>query len=308
MAFCSQCGAHLTEGARFCTNCGAAVVENTAHINRKQVFEGKIHKCPNCGEVIKPFTAVCPSCGHVFRGTDPSNTVKTLQLKLENIEGLRKEPKNTFFFMPTMDMYRMSSVDAQKVSLIRNFAIPNNKEEIYEFVILAASNIDTSGEYTNGYLPGEQAAARALTSAWEAKLDQAYEKARLSFGQDTEFDEIRIIYNSKKRDLRLSKLKRTLITIGLIVGFIALMMGLCGYLSKSINSTIERSRAAEESLNAIVDEVMVDVSEGDYDSALVKANSIRYDKTLSSDKATQWDERREELIEMIKEKKMEEGK
>jgi hypothetical protein len=58
-------------------------------------------------------------------------------------------------------------------------------------------------------------------------------------------------------------------------------------------------------LNSTVVEIQQDIIEGDYDSALIKANGLRFDPEVSEEKAKQWDEQREDLIKLIKEKKKE---
>ena len=56
MAFCVNCGQQLGEGAKFCTNCGQTVTTHkTESSERKTVYDGEIHKCPNCGEIIDAF-------------------------------------------------------------------------------------------------------------------------------------------------------------------------------------------------------------------------------------------------------------
>ena len=57
MAFCINCGQELAEGAKFCANCGKAVNGENPTTQRKTVYEGQIHKCPNCGEVINSFVS-----------------------------------------------------------------------------------------------------------------------------------------------------------------------------------------------------------------------------------------------------------
>ena len=68
MAFCVNCGQQLGEGAKFCTNCGQTV---TSHKNengeRKTVYDGEIHKCPNGGEIIDGFVSNCPTCDYVIK-------------------------------------------------------------------------------------------------------------------------------------------------------------------------------------------------------------------------------------------------
>lgn len=56
MSFCNNCGKELVPGAKFCFECGTPVIynqynDNSPNTKRKVVFEGEIHKCPNCGEI-----------------------------------------------------------------------------------------------------------------------------------------------------------------------------------------------------------------------------------------------------------------
>lgn len=48
MAFCTNCGYQLTEGAKFCFNCGTKVnmQEPSQDVHRKVAYDGEIHKCP----------------------------------------------------------------------------------------------------------------------------------------------------------------------------------------------------------------------------------------------------------------------
>ncbi len=59
----------------------------------------------------------------------------------------------------------------------------------------------------------------------------------------------------------------------------------------------------EEKLQAIVEEVMVDIDNGDYDDAYIKANTIYYTEGYSSDIEEKWDNTREALLEQIEEAK-----
>ena len=71
MAFCSNCGSQIVDGAKFCQKCGAAVINSNGGLSsqRQQEFAGKIYKCPNCGETLKTIVRNCPTCGFELRGT-----------------------------------------------------------------------------------------------------------------------------------------------------------------------------------------------------------------------------------------------
>ena len=112
----------------------------------------------------------------------------------------------------------------QKVSLIRSFSIPNTKEDIIEFMILASSNIDLKlyGFGNQGILTASQ---REISDAWLAKFEQAYEKAKLVLtGED--FQNAQNMYNKTHKKLKFEKLKVP-ISIILPFVFLALIVGFC---------------------------------------------------------------------------------
>lgn len=198
MGFRIKCGHALAEGAHFCGNCGVAIGEaHTESEQRKSVYDGELHKCPNCAEMLNSFMSSCPSCGYELRGSKSKSRVDELATKLELAESAE-----------------------QKISIIRNFYVPNTKEDIYEFVILATSNMNS---YDYDY------------EAWEAKLQQAYQKATLSFGDTQEFHYIHQLYTQTQKHKRQKVLVTTVkkskkmqflltFTIGLIIISIAALL------------------------------------------------------------------------------------
>lgn len=236
--FCPYCGTKLDDDARFCKNCGEAV-SNTVHENhktdkaqqqifennptgRKIVYEGYMHKCPNCGETLKAFTTVCPSCGYEIRDVKSSNSIQELALKLESIaaqkmpsfeekKSLMKMIFGTDFKEENEAEEALKRFEAQKqremASLIVNFSVPNTKEDILEFMLLAASNINVHHGVDDD-----------VSKAWIAKLDQVYQKAKLSMSSHPDFSEIESIYNQKKQELKMRKIKVFLIIAGCAIG------------------------------------------------------------------------------------------
>lgn len=215
MAFCSNCGKELATGAKFCFECGTAVsdVDNS---QRKSVYEGKIHKCPNCGEILNSFTVYCPTCGYELRDSQVVNSVRELSYKLENIEKSREQTKSRSLIGKLYGSDgQLGKTDEQKISLIRSFSIPNTKEDIFEFMILAASNIDLKlyGLGNQGVITASQ---RAVSDAWLAKFEQAYQKAQIAFGTTPEFLNIGKIYDDKMKELKRKKLQIPMLIAGII--------------------------------------------------------------------------------------------
>lgn len=224
MAFCSNCGKQLVDGAKFCSGCGATVVQTTVEENtkRKVVYEGELHKCPSCGEVLGAFVSVCPICGYEIRGAKAANSVRELSVKLEQIEAQTMEiPEPKKSLMRTVfgrDFHDKEAVEKakrdfeeqkkqQKISLISNYSVPNTKEDIYEFFILAISNIEAGGY---------------CTDAWLAKLEQAYQKAILVFGDSVKLNYLANLYDkvTKKR-----KMKKLITPMLCAIGILMMIVG-----------------------------------------------------------------------------------
>lgn len=238
MAFCINCGQELAEGAKFCANCGKAVSGENPTTQRKTVYEGQIHKCPNCGEVINSFVSNCPTCGHEIRDAQGVSSVRQLAMKLEQLEAKRPPKKGTNIFAQTFGGgTQLQSIDEQKIDLIRNFSIPNTKEDVLEFIVLAAANIDLKvyGLDASRYQMLDPA-RRELSDAWLAKLEQADQKAEIMFGHTQEYLSMRNVYENKMKAIKKQKYQIVWLIAGvfgsifLMFGFVLMILALTGSL------------------------------------------------------------------------------
>ena len=175
MAFCTNCGQELMEGAKFCSSCGMTTnnIPDNMSSQRKTFFEGEMHKCPNCGEVLKSFASSCPTCGYEVRG---AKSIHEFALRIANAE-----------------------TDAQKISVIRSFPIPNTKEDVLEFIILAATNFNAEQSLSDNGIKKD------VSDAWFTKIEQSYQKAKLLFSGDKDFSKIQSVYEQTCNQIRLSK-------------------------------------------------------------------------------------------------------
>ncbi len=211
MPFCIYCGHQLADDAKFCSECGKTTNISNQNTQRKTVYDGEIHKCPNCGEILNSFASNCASCGYELRDAKNSNAIREFALKLEQIENSRNVSANGFSGLKNK-INQLSSVnpmDEQKISLIRSFVIPNTKEDIYEFMILASSNIDLKlygFAYSSSQFQGMMATSqRAISDAWLAKFEQAYRKAQLLFIESQELLSIEELYERKMKEIQKKK-------------------------------------------------------------------------------------------------------
>ena len=187
--FCQYCGAKLDLGARFCKSCGKPIDQSGSsaagyilpqaeetfshkqHTERKTVYEGQLHKCPNCGDIIDAYESVCEACGYEIRDRKASNSIRELAVKIQEIENTRartkQNPLKTLFFGQST-----TDTDKRIVSLVSSFPIPNSKEDLYEFIVLSYSNINADVYDTSGNQFEENDARLAISNAWKAKLEQ----------------------------------------------------------------------------------------------------------------------------------------
>lgn len=221
MAYCTNCGQQLMNNEKFCSQCGTPVMSTTEleSSRRNVVYEGVLHKCPNCGEVIDSFSVQCPSCGHELRGIKNKSSVQELSSALREIETTREpEKKNEQsgikqYFRENFLNDQISSCDTKQVNLIKSFAIPNTKEDIMEFIILASSNINLK---VYGFDSGSET-ERAISDAWLAKFEQAYRKAQLLFGGTPEFVNVQNLYEQKMKEIKRMKWQLPLFFVGVLV-------------------------------------------------------------------------------------------
>lgn len=214
MAFCINCGQDLAEGAKFCASCGKAVDSNSTY-QRKTVYDGVIHKCPNCGEVLSSFLTNCPACGFEFNSKKVNFSLKEFIEEINECDrkiannplpaktGWSSWSKakrifwvilNVIFFGLPLIIYlyvkvlsiilplvrygstpKLTADEKRKVSLIENFPFPNERESILEALLFVKAKVS--------FLASEKIDRKNAywIRLWSAKASQLYQKAEMMF-------------------------------------------------------------------------------------------------------------------------------
>lgn len=172
--------------------------------------EEKLKRCPACGEILGINETVCPACSFEIRDvTDGS--ISELYQKLEAIENLRPEKSKR-------DSDGDSATDEKLASAIRNYPIPNTKEDLIEFVVMANANARWDDE---------RASDRAVLAAWQSKFEQAYSKAEILFGETDDFKRFRDMKVKAQRRVCWAKIEAW---VPLLVMFIfAVLLWVLGF-------------------------------------------------------------------------------
>lgn len=323
--YCSNCGEKLVYGSKFCNSCGTKVgsissdnatseyAERVSQVvpeditERKNVYEGKVHKCPNCGDIIDAYETVCESCGYEIRGRKAASSVREFQLKLEELHAKRPQKKMKSIFGQVLSGGQLSSADEEVVSLIKNFPIPNTKEDIMEFMILASSNIDLKVYSMNSQQykmsnPGQA----EISDAWLAKFEQAYQKAKISFGSTSEFQKFQNIFEQKNKEISKAKKKTLYIILSIIGGVILYFVIMIALIAGLGSSSAKDEQREEERLQTIVVEIETALENDDYRLALMNADSLRFRKG-NAELKEDWEIKRAYWIDKVIEEAAKEG-
>lgn len=194
--FCSKCGKKLADDARFCDGCGSPV----GGLVEQPKEEINTLSCPACGLPISYDDVVCPGCGREIYGRKSSGAINKL------FDDVSKETNET-----------------RKIELIKTFPIPNTREDIIEFMLLASTNFDT--KY---YLSHKN--VENVSEAWLVKIDQCYKKGLLMFDHPSDRATIERIYNDVHA--QLNKTKKTKLIL-LITGIVTIVIGAVGMIGFS---------------------------------------------------------------------------
>ena len=221
MPFCMNCGRQIDSDSRFCSNCGAQVpvqsaepsatssitpmssnytpttnqyvdsqtslvkqAAETSKSERKTEYEGNLRKCPNCGSLVKAFSAACEFCGHEFRNATSSSMVEEFEAKFQSAKS-----------------------NKQRILLIQSLAVPNTKEDVLEMFYLAAANVGKSDNKD-----------KDLDLAWQAKFEQAYMKTGIVLRDDPERPRVDKLYEEKKDEIKKWKRHLFWAEYGLLIG------------------------------------------------------------------------------------------
>ena len=203
--FCPSCGKKLSDKARFCDGCGIRLEDYSPDAMPGESI--KTSQCPYCGTAIGFDDVRCPGC------------------RMELQKGISNSI-NKFF-----DDVNKVDDETKKIELIKTFPIPNTREDIIEFMLLAASNFDVK------YYVGHKDVVN-VSGAWLVKIDQCYKKGLIIFDDQRDIAKIEKIYNDVHNQLnRTEKLKTRLFVSGIVIGVI----GATGTIVVSCLKTLEES-------------------------------------------------------------------
>ena len=215
-----QVAAGVTDAAQTVAGAAQSTMEQ-ARLQReeeqaKALADGS--KCPGCGHSLSGMEAVCPMCGYQMRtDEDDDGSVAQFVKQLNKIERGRNDVMDSL--SKTFSGRTSNPTDEKIAGHIRNYVVPNTKEAIFEFMLLAAGNLDAKkvallqkrkGIFgvNNAMQQERDGVSEVVITAWLNKFEQTYQRAKISFGGDPDFKRIQDLYDSKMAEINAAKAKK----------------------------------------------------------------------------------------------------
>lgn len=255
---------------------------------------GVVKKCPSCGANVQSYSTICDECGYEFSGVKANETIENLSKKLEEIRyRIQEKPYKNFLTQNIEKEQREKEITDLQKDLIKNFAIPNTREDILDLLHFISPKLK-KGIFTDD-----------VSMAWRVKFYEIIEKAKFAFKNDskmlTQISEYERKHSTSKlsKVITLNKEAKQYLLAGLIflalMGFVFIMS-----ISQSNDETKEKER-----LEQIVNQVNSAIDDKNYEKALILAAQLKWEGKDGNERLTtkMWDEKRESIINTINELK-----
>jgi len=149
--------------------------------------------------------------------------------------------------------------DKSIANVINSFVIPNTREDILEFMILAANSIDVSAlDHMRNQGSSDGLSRNLVANAWVSKFEQSYQKAKIAFGKSPEFNEIEELYTKKQREIhrgRTQSSKQFMVAMLLLLVMLALSVILALWTSAQEKDTSSPKSTVSSSASSNTDNV-----------------------------------------------------
>ena len=222
--YCKSCNYEIDDNSKFCPNCGHQIqkLEAPQETTQNEITPNyEIKKCEICGYSWLTGEIICPNCKNNTQVKE-TFSVHNLMDKLEKIDNENLAVTFADKMYQTLRGKKISKKDEIKVNLIKFYPLPKTKNALYDFVVFS----DANSKITPTGNAKDIQSQRIVADAWKAKLEQSYHLAKLKYGHEADFIEIKNLYEERKRKERLEIILPLAIGFGIFIilfGFLMIM-------------------------------------------------------------------------------------
>lgn len=143
---------------------------------------GNVLKCPSCGAQVVGGSALCPECGYAFSNVSANRSAEKLQEQLDDFNR-RQEERATSSIGGWLTATMGTDKSKHKMDLISNFAVPNTRTDLLEFLTMVQPRANSTGPRNGLNMSREE----DLSYAYWLLYTNCINKARISFLNDRDF-------------------------------------------------------------------------------------------------------------------------
>ncbi len=189
--------------------------EKAAASAPKSTKFGDVRKCPVCGALVPALAVSCPECGYEFSGIEADSASQQLAKQIDDILKEAIEQKNNVQRSRLDNSFKLTTSSPLETALhdidkntnqrvketIKNFPIPNTKSNLFEFMVsLQSKSKQKVTSWQTNY-----------KEAYDTKLQEAYNKAKLLFPSDPMFEKIFKELEAENNKKKIKKIIKAII-------------------------------------------------------------------------------------------------
>jgi len=201
---------------------------------------GEVKKCPACGAAVSSDMARCPECGYAFSDISANQSSKELASILSKFKGIS---------YLNMEEYSQA---------ITTFPIPNTKADLLEFLTSLMPRIKP----VKGEDKLENKAQKMVAKAYESKVEECVNKAKISFPEDPQFATLISRFEAEQKKVKKHKLIKSVIPA---IGLFALVLFIMILARPKVTTNYRKCMSA----------IKVAVQKGNYDKAESLVNNYK---------------------------------
>ena len=259
--------------------------------------KGAINKCPSCGAQVGAFASSCPSCGHEFTDIDANRSITALVERFDEIE-------REFDEKGLEGKTRLQAILEKKARVIRDFPIPNSREDLQQLMYFIQPKIV------------ESVKPDPNIEDWRSKFIEVLARARNAYKGDAgalaEFDRMEASLTSTLTESLQIKAKRNPLFVALLGGITVLAV--IGFVSSQFASAklqkceetyALQAQAEKGRLEKLFNSADQDFKNKKYQDALATTGKLQWalEGTCKADESlkekTSWDGKRSQMMAMI---------
>lgn len=151
---------------------------------------GDVKKCPICGAIVSAGLATCKECGYAFMSVESTSSIKLLYEELKKADNTSYEKGSSLLDSLNgglLEELKITTKKAQaKATIIRNFPVPNAKQDLLEFLSGIHMQANPKGRKDNMSSRNIDATEDLGLAYWQL-YSKCISMAKISFSKDPAF-------------------------------------------------------------------------------------------------------------------------